>query len=53
VQPKYDAGILDTWWYDPAKAAALSSGKHLCNLRKTGEALMAVYLFKTHTARDP
>lgn len=27
VQPKYDAGILDTWWYDPAKAAALSSGK--------------------------
>lgn len=29
VQPKYDAGILDTWWYDPAKAAALSSGKPL------------------------
>jgi microcin C transport system substrate-binding protein len=27
VQPKYDAGILDTWWYDPVKAAALSSGK--------------------------
>jgi microcin C transport system substrate-binding protein len=27
VQPKYDAGILDTWWYDPQKAAALNSGK--------------------------
>ncbi len=27
VKPKYDAGILDTWWYDPAKAAALASGK--------------------------
>lgn len=23
VQPKYDEGILDTWWIDPAKAAAL------------------------------
>jgi len=27
VQPKYDAGILDTWWYDQAKAEALASGK--------------------------
>lgn len=24
VQAKYDPGILDTWWYDPAKAAALA-----------------------------
>jgi microcin C transport system substrate-binding protein len=23
VQPKYDAGILDTWWYDADKAAKL------------------------------
>ena len=23
VQAKYDAGILDTWWYDPEKAAKL------------------------------
>jgi microcin C transport system substrate-binding protein len=23
VQPKYDRGILDTWWYDSAKAAKL------------------------------
>jgi microcin C transport system substrate-binding protein len=23
VQPKYDDGIVDTWWYDSAKAAAL------------------------------
>ena len=23
VQPKYDAGILDTWWYDKEKAARL------------------------------
>jgi microcin C transport system substrate-binding protein len=23
VQPTYDAGILDTWWYDPEKAAKL------------------------------
>jgi microcin C transport system substrate-binding protein len=27
VQPKYDEGVLDTWWFDPKKAAALSSGK--------------------------
>ena len=20
VQPKYDAGVLDTWWFDPKKA---------------------------------
>jgi len=27
VQPKYDEGVLDTWWFDQKKAAALSSGK--------------------------
>ena len=27
IQPKYDAGILDTWWYDEKKAAALAAGK--------------------------
>lgn len=27
VQAKYDPGILDTWWYDTAKAAALSGAK--------------------------
>ncbi|MBA2126654.1 hypothetical protein DLM45_10535 [Hyphomicrobium methylovorum] len=26
VQPKYDAGILDTWWFDAKKAEALKSG---------------------------
>jgi len=25
VQPKYDDGIVDTWWYDDAKAAKLSN----------------------------
>jgi microcin C transport system substrate-binding protein len=25
VQPKYDDGIIDTWWYDDAKAAKLSN----------------------------
>jgi len=25
TKPKYDRGILDTWWFDTAKAAALSS----------------------------
>jgi len=23
VQPKYDDGVLDTWWYDKEKAAKL------------------------------
>ncbi|HVX35028.1 MAG TPA: extracellular solute-binding protein [Hyphomicrobium sp.] len=27
VQPKYDMGVLDTWWFDPKKAEALASGK--------------------------
>ncbi|MBS0232646.1 MAG: ABC transporter substrate-binding protein [Proteobacteria bacterium] len=27
IQPKYDNGVLDTWWFDAAKAAALKSGK--------------------------
>ncbi|HEY8194500.1 MAG TPA: extracellular solute-binding protein [Hyphomicrobium sp.] len=27
VQPKYDAGVLDTWWFDSKKAEALASGK--------------------------
>lgn len=26
VQAKYDPGILDTWWYDTAKAGALAQG---------------------------
>jgi microcin C transport system substrate-binding protein len=25
TKPRYDRGILDTWWYDPAKAAKLKS----------------------------
>jgi microcin C transport system substrate-binding protein len=24
VQPKYDPGVIDTWWYDPEKAAKLT-----------------------------
>jgi microcin C transport system substrate-binding protein len=24
VKPKYDPGVIDTWWYDPAKAAKLA-----------------------------
>jgi len=27
VTPKYDTGIIDTWWVDPAKAARIDSGK--------------------------
>lgn len=27
IQPKYDNGVLDTWWFDAVKAAALKSGK--------------------------
>ena len=26
IQPKYDRGITDTWWYDDAKAAKLAQG---------------------------
>ncbi len=26
LKPKYDRGIVDTWWYDPDKAAKLSQG---------------------------
>jgi len=26
VKPKYDRGIVDTWWYDAAKAAKLTRG---------------------------
>lgn len=26
VQPKYDSGVVDTWWFDAKKAAALNSG---------------------------
>jgi microcin C transport system substrate-binding protein len=26
TKPKYDRGIIDTWWYDPAKADKLASG---------------------------
>ena len=25
-KPKYDRGIVDTWWYDPDKAARISQG---------------------------
>lgn len=31
VQAKYDPGILDTWWYDPAKAAALQTKSGAAN----------------------
>ncbi len=27
VTPKYDPGIIDTWWADPAKAAPIDGGK--------------------------
>ncbi len=27
VTPKYDTGIIDTWWHDAAKAARIDSGK--------------------------
>ncbi len=26
IKPKYDRGIIDTWWYDPVKAARISQG---------------------------
>jgi microcin C transport system substrate-binding protein len=26
VKPKYDAGVIDTWWYDGEKAAKLTKG---------------------------
>jgi microcin C transport system substrate-binding protein len=26
VKPRYDRGILDTWWYDKAKAAKVAAG---------------------------
>jgi microcin C transport system substrate-binding protein len=26
IKPKYDRGIIDTWWYDAAKAEKLASG---------------------------
>ena len=26
VQPKYDRGIVDTWWYDEAKAKRIANG---------------------------
>ncbi|NOT70002.1 MAG: ABC transporter substrate-binding protein [Hyphomicrobium sp.] len=27
IKPKYDPGILDTWWYDSVKAEALAGGQ--------------------------
>ncbi|MFT3733388.1 MAG: extracellular solute-binding protein [Hyphomicrobium sp.] len=27
IQPTYDNGVVDTWWFDPQKAATLASGK--------------------------
>ncbi len=26
IQPKYDRGIVDTWWYDQSKAARIANG---------------------------
>ncbi|MBI2717146.1 MAG: ABC transporter substrate-binding protein [Rhizobiales bacterium] len=26
IKPKYDRGFVDTWWYDPARAAAIGQG---------------------------
>ena len=26
IQPKYDRGIVDTWWYDEAKANRIANG---------------------------
>jgi microcin C transport system substrate-binding protein len=26
IKPKYDRGIVDTWWYDKAKAAKIRRG---------------------------
>ena len=27
VTPKYDTGVIDTWWVDPAKSARIDAGK--------------------------
>jgi microcin C transport system substrate-binding protein len=27
IKPRYARGVLDTWWYDPAKAALTDAGK--------------------------
>ena len=27
IKPKYDRGIIETWWNDPAKAASLKRGQ--------------------------
>jgi len=27
LMPKYDLGVVDTWWFDPAKAAMIAAGK--------------------------
>ena len=27
VKPKFDLGMLDTWWYSPRKAAMIKAGK--------------------------
>ncbi len=27
IKPPYDPGVIDTWWYDEAKAQALATGK--------------------------
>ena len=27
VKPKYDLGMLDTWWFDPDKAAMIAAGR--------------------------
>ncbi len=27
VKPRYDTGVIDTWWVDPEKAAMIAAGK--------------------------
>ena len=27
VKPRYDTGIIDTWWFNPKKAAMIAAGK--------------------------
>ena len=38
TKPKYDRGILDTWWFDDAKAAQIESTKPSAGAAKTDEA---------------
>jgi microcin C transport system substrate-binding protein len=38
TKPKYDRGILDTWWFDDAKAAQIGSTKPSAGMAKTDAA---------------